>query len=257
MQIGIIGRGRVGSALLRNLSGSLSISDCGNKEKLVQSCDVIFLTVPDRVIKEMAVALAKDNLKGKTFFHCSGSLGLEPLAELERHGGQVGSLHPLQSFGSLTANFSGVYMALDGSKKVKIIGKEIAMLLGAKIFTVPENERRLYHAAACFASNYVVALISIAQTIMIRWTGDERAALEALLPLLTGTVHNLRQVPLAATTLTGPIARGDVTTVAGHLEVLPEKYQEAYKAVGKITVTLAEQNKSITNMQANKLRELL
>jgi len=257
MKIGIIGRGRVGSALLRNLSGSLSISDCENKEKLVQICDVIFLTVPDRVIKEMAVAIAKGNLVGKTFFHCSGSLGLEPLAALERHGGQIGSLHPLQSFGSLTTDFFGVYMALDGSKKAKIIGDEIAALLGAKTFRLPEAERQLYHAAACLASNYVVALISIAQNIMSRWTDDEKAALEALLPLLAGTVHNLQQTPLAATALTGPIARGDVTTVAGHLAVLPEKYQEVYKAVGKITVALAEQNKSITQTQAGALRELL
>lgn len=257
MQIGIIGRGRVGSALLRNLEGSLSLNSCKDEKNLVESCDVIFLTVPDRAIKKMAVFLSQGDLKGKIFFHCSGSLGLEPLISLEQCGGQIGSMHPLQSFGSPAVDFSGVYIALAGSEKVKIIGEKIASLLGAKVFTVPENERKLYHAAACFASNYVVTLIAIAQTIMSRWTHDEKAALEALLPLLTGTVHNLHQVSWAATALTGPIARGDTATVAGHLEVLPEKYKATYKTLGKITVNLAEKNKEITNRQACMLRDLL
>ena len=57
----------------------------------------------------------------------------------------VGSLHPLQSFGSETAIFSGIYMALDGDNAAKARGKDIAGILGAKIFTVPVSERKLYH----------------------------------------------------------------------------------------------------------------
>lgn len=257
MQIGIVGKGRVGSALLRNLPGSLGVTDFNSRDSLVQACDVIFITVPDRAIEEVANVLAKGKLEGKTFFHCSGSLGVENLSVLAKHGAQVGSLHPLQSFGSLSADFVGVYMALAGSSQAQKIGKEIAGLLGAKTFYVPEAERRLYHAAACLASNYVVTLVSEAQSIISKWTGDDKAALEALLPLLAGTLHNLQQTSLAATTLTGPIGRGDIATVVGHLEVLPQKYHEVYKALGTLTVNIAEQNKSITEQQARSLKKIL
>jgi predicted short-subunit dehydrogenase-like oxidoreductase (DUF2520 family) len=257
MQIGIIGMGRLGSALQRNLPGALAVRDFKNREELMKACDTVFLTVPDKVIKEVAIELARGNITGKTVFHCSGALDLEPLASLTAGGAHSGSLHPLQSFGSETVTFSGVYMALEGDCIATAKGRDIASLLGAKIFTVPVSERKLYHAAACFASNYVVTVMSIAEALMSRWTGDKKAALTALLPLLDGTIHNLHQASEAAMVLTGPIARGDSNTIASHLKVLPEQYKEAYKALGKITVALAEQNKSINGKQAAALRKLL
>jgi predicted short-subunit dehydrogenase-like oxidoreductase (DUF2520 family) len=257
MQIGIIGMGRLGRALQRNLSGTLSVRDFGSKEELLKACDTVFLTVPDKAIRDVAVGLGKEKLTGKIVFHCSGSLDLEPLSPLAAKGAHIGSLHPLQSFGSDTVNFTGVYMAVDGDAVARERGKEIAFLLGAKTFTVPASERKLYHAAACFASNYVVTVVSIAQALMERWTGDSKAALTALLPLLDGTIHNLHQATKAGMALTGPIARGDSNTIAGHLEVLPAKYQEIYKALGKMTVAVAQQNKSITEEQATTLSKLL
>jgi len=257
MQIGIIGMGRLGSALQRNLPRACAVRDFSSREELIRACDTIFLTVPDKAIKEVAIELASGNIIGKTFFHCSGSLDLGPLAPLIAGGAHIGSLHPLQSFGSETVTFSGVYMALEGDCVAKARGGDIAGLLGAKVFTVPASERKLYHAAACFASNYVVTVMSIAEAFMSRWIGDNKAALTALLPLLDGTIHNLRQASEASMVLTGPIARGDSNTIASHLEVLPEQYKEAYKALGRITVALAEQNKSITKKQAVALRKLL
>lgn len=257
MQIGIIGMGRLGKALQGNLPGTCAVRDFSSREAFIKACDTIFLTVPDNAVKEVALELASGDITDKTFFHCSGALDLEPLASLATGGAHVGSLHPLQSFGSETAIFSGIYMALDGDNAAKARGKDIAGILGAKIFTVPVSERKLYHAAACFASNYVVTVMSIAQALMSRWTGDNKAALTALLPLLGGTIQNLQQASEAGKVLTGPIARGDNSTVAGHLEVLPEKYKEVYKALGKITVELAEHNKSITAEQAEALMKLL
>ena len=257
MQIGIIGMGRLGSALQRNLPRTCAVRDFGSREEFMKACDTIFLTVPDKAIKDVAFELAGGDVIGKTFFHCSGALDLEPLASLIAGGAHVGSLHPLQSFGSETAIFSGIYMALDGDATAKARGKDIADILGAKIFTVPASERKLYHAAACFASNYVVTVMAIAETLMSKWTGDNKAALTALLPLLGGTMHNLQQASEAGRVLTGPIARGDDNTIAGHLEVLPEKYKEVYKALGKMTVELAKCSKSISDEQAEALMKLL
>jgi len=48
---------------------------------------------------------------------------------------------------------------------------------------------------------------------------EQDSAREALLPLLQGTVNNLRRLGLPDA-LTGPIARGDLGTVRRHLEAL-------------------------------------
>jgi predicted short-subunit dehydrogenase-like oxidoreductase (DUF2520 family) len=77
----------------------------------------------------------------------------------------------------------------------------------------------VYHAAAVFASNYLVALAGQAVELLqsIGWT--EREAVTGLVPLMQGALAEVeRRGPTAA--LTGPIRRGDVETVTRHLEAL-------------------------------------
>ena len=93
-----------------------------------------------------------------------------------------------------------------------------------------------------------MTITAIAQQLFERWTPDKARALQFLLPLLDGTVSNLHQTPLARKALTGPIARGDAGTVAGHLKILPEELQLVYRELALQTVRLAK---------AKSLQELL
>lgn len=68
---------------------------------------------------------------------------------------------------------------------------------------------------------------------------------------------NLHQRQLARVALTGPIARGDAGTVAGHLQVLPEELQSVYRELALQTVALAEANGSIDQAAAAKMQGLL
>ena len=185
MKIGIIGAGKVGGALCKSLqdagvnvvgltagsavntqvaAAKFQLKGFAANEELAACCDVLFLTVPDRLVGAVASELAQafsnrsdaQPLQGKTFFHCSGSLGLEELQPLAELGADIGSLHPLQSFASADVSFQGIYMAVDGMPNAQETGQVIAELLGAQVFVVPAAERKAYHAAACFASNYVV-----------------------------------------------------------------------------------------------------
>ena len=71
---------------------------------------------------------------------------------------------------------------------------------------------------AVMASNYMVMTIDAAVTLL-RQTRSENDALPALAPLIRASVANsLAWGPAKA--LTGPIERGDVQTVAAHLEAL-------------------------------------
>ena len=286
MRIGIIGAGKVGGALCKSLrevgvtvigltagteadtlaaAEKFQVKGFASNEELAVNCDVLFLTVPDRLVGEVAGELAQafrnkndvQTLQGKTFFHCSGSLGLDELQPLTELGAEIGSLHPLQSFASADVSFQGIYMAVDGMPNAQQTGQAIAELLGAQIFVVPAAERKAYHAAACFASNYVVAAMAVAQELMSKWTPTPEAGLAALLALFDGTARNLHQSKLAREALTGPIARGDINTVKAHLAVLPPKIAEVYKALGKETICLARANGTIDARQAEALASAL
>lgn len=286
MRIGIIGAGKVGGALCKSLrevgvtvigltagteadtlaaAEKFQVKGFASNEELAVNCDVLFLTVPDRLVGKVASELAKafskqgetQTMQGKTFFHCSGSLGLEELQPLAAAGAEIGSLHPLQSFASADVSFQGIYMAVDGTPKAQETGEAIATVLGAQIFVVPAAERKAYHAAACFASNYVVAAMAVAQELMSKWTPTPEAGLAALLALFDGTARNLHQSKLAREALTGPIARGDINTVKAHLAVLPPKIAEVYKALGKETICLARANGTIDARQAEALASAL
>lgn len=279
MKAGIIGGGKVGCCLAQYfqqagvLQGITAAhaeksmllakrfgTELLTNEKLVQQADILLLTVPDRLIQQVAQQLAAavaETLRGKIFLHCSGSLGTEVLEPLKEQGAFIGSCHPLQSFVSAATELRGVYMAVDGDAEALEAAKKIAALLGGIPFHVPAKERRLYHAAACFCSNYVVAAAAIGQQLMARWVGSEDAAWQALLPLFKGTAANLQQAASAGSALTGPIARGDCATVSGHLTVLPQEVISAYCSLGLEAVRLASANGTIDSETAQQLVRLL
>ena len=288
MRIGIIGGGKVGCCLAGYLKQELQgitasseahslqlaerfgLEPCTNAE-LVQRADVLLLTVPDRLIGVVAEQLVREcgdfaatqadggkhTLKGKIFLHCSGSMGLEALAPLQREGAHVGSLHPLQSFAGGATELAGVYMAMDGDEAACAAAQQIATTVGGHPFQVPAAERAAYHAAACICSNYAVAVEALAQGLMSRWLGNEEAAWQALLPLFKGTAANLQSTTSPRTVLTGPIARGDVNTVEKHLAVLPPDLVDVYCSLGLATTKLALANGTIDKVAADKLQQLL
>lgn len=279
MKAGIIGGGKVGCCLAQYFqqAGILQGITAGHaeksmllakrfgtepltNEKLVQQAELLLLTVPDRLIQPVAQQLAAagvEALRGKIFLHCSGSLGTEVLQPLKEQGAFIGSCHPLQSFVSAATELRGVYMAVDGDAEAAAAAKEIVTLLGGIPFHVPAQDRRLYHAAACFCSNYVVAAAAIGQQLLARWVGSDEAAWQALLPLFKGTAANLQQAVSAGSALTGPIARGDRATVSGHLAVLPQEFIPAYCSLGLEAVRLASANGTIDSKTARQLVRLL
>lgn len=277
MKVGIIGGGRVGSRLAASLceagvlAGITAASERHSAQlaqqfgvpvtdnvELWQATDVLLLTVPDRLIGTVAEELAQSvTPAAKVVLHVSGSVGLEPLAPLTQLGAHVGSLHPLQSFAGGNTQLAGVYMALDGDSEAQDAGKKLVELFGGKAFSVPAEERAAYHAAACICSNYAVAVEAMAAQLMARWTGSNEAAWEALLPLFQGTAANLQATQNPAAVLTGPIARGDVSTVAKHLADLPAEIIPAYCSLGLATTSLALANGTIDEKAADELRNLL
>ena len=118
---------------------------------------------------------------------------------------------------------------------------ELASDIGGKPMLISSEAKVLYHAAACMASNYFIALMDAALTLCDTADIDRTTAWEALNPLVGATLENVTKLgPPAA--LTGPIARGDVQTVRRHLDALGQcdgNLQDFYRIAGKWALQLA------------------
>ncbi|HEX9099156.1 MAG TPA: DUF2520 domain-containing protein [Candidatus Dormibacteraeota bacterium] len=212
---------------------------------------VVFLTVPDGAVASLAaqVAAGGDIPATVAFAHCSGALGLGALGRLAlRH--QVGSFHPLQSFPQPRPPqaFRGSLVAIDASTPaLRRRLERLARDLGTKPRSVEDADRVVYHAAAVFASNYLVALAGEAVELLETIGWSESEAVQGLVPLMRGALAEVAlRGPTAA--LTGPIRRGDVETVNRHLEALagvdagspgrPRKV-DVYRMLGQIALEIA------------------
>jgi len=214
-RIGVIGHGRLGSAVAARLSDrgvSASVDDA----------DVVLLCVPDSVIHEAAAEVSI----GRWVAHMSGAV---PLAALAPHTTRFG-LHPLQTFkqGGGAAQFDGSWAAVTGeSDTAREHARWIAATLGLRPFDIAEERRVLYHAGATIASNFLVTLYRAARQL-VEAAG---APPDALLPLMRRTIDNGFE-------LTGPIARGDWNTVEAHLAAIQEyapELEDLYRAMARAT----------------------
>jgi predicted short-subunit dehydrogenase-like oxidoreductase (DUF2520 family) len=105
----------------------------------------------------------------------------------------------------------------------------LARTLGLQPFDLADEDHALYHAGAMFASGYLVTLHHAASTLF-ELAGAPPAA---LVPLMRRTIENGFE-------LTGPISRGDWTTMERHLEAIREQKPELetlYDALAEATVT--------------------
>ncbi len=210
----------------------------------------------------MAAGLGDDALAEKSAFHLSGALSIEVLGDLRRKGASVGAIHPIQTFATLGRAIEllpGSYFGVTADPGALPAAMELAEALGGKPIAIADSDKPIYHAAACVASNFFVALVDCAERLMESAGVPREVAAKCLLPLIEGTLSNVEALgPMEA--LTGPIARGDVDTVAGHLKALEENAPEelaVYVALARRTAEIALRRGSIDAERADGLRKAL
>jgi predicted short-subunit dehydrogenase-like oxidoreductase (DUF2520 family) len=203
--------------------------------------DLIFLTVPDDVIREVAQKLAAHSPTGAVI-HTSGVHSLEVLAALVDH--PVGSFHPLYPFQHETTLTGNEHMLIALEASNEKLGQQLwdlARDLGGHPATIRLGYKMQYHAAAVMASNYLVTLFSIALMLMAEAGVPIEEARIALAQLMRGNLDNLEKLD-PSEALTGPIARGDLVTVQSHVTALGSShhdYANAYRLLGHLTTDLA------------------
>ncbi len=196
-------------------------------EEVAVAADLVIVATPDHAIDAAAGALGPTLRPDALVIHLSGARGLDALSGV---AARVGALHPLQTIPSVDAGrarLAGSWCAVAGDPQVR----DLAGALGLRPVEVGDEDRVRYHAAACIASNHLVALLDQVERIA-------PIPLEAFVPLVLATIENVVAIGPAAA-LTGPVARGDVETVRAHLAVLPDGDRDAYRSMARLAQLLA------------------
>jgi predicted short-subunit dehydrogenase-like oxidoreductase (DUF2520 family) len=207
--------------------------------------DLVLLGVPDDALEGVVAELAAAGTvpAGSWATHLSGATGLGVLLALREQGAHRLATHPLQTF----PDVDGAVRALPGCRIAVTaddeegfaLGEWLATELGAVPFRLRDDLRPLYHAAAVFASNYLVATTAVAERLFAAAGVPDPGG--ARCPLQVATLDNVARLGPAAA-LTGPAARGDATTIARNLEALAEHAPDtvsAYIAMCRVALDLA------------------
>lgn len=284
MKIAIIGAGMVGSAMAillssrgytvvgvasrsfdsaRSLGSRIGAPVFRQMEEAVGDSDLILITTPDREIANVSKHLSDRGVvvPGQVVAHTSGAHSSHQLKGIRERGALAISIHPLQSFADTRMameNLPGSYFAIEGDQDAMPVARKLVADLKGKAFYIDADDKAIYHAAACIASNYLVSLIHLSTGIFNKFGISREEAFKALSPLIKGTINNIERVGTVSA-LTGPVARGDVSTVGRHLPALAagvgSEEECLYRLLGRYTVSIALEKGSIDNKQAESLLE--
>ena len=253
MDVAVVGAGRVGTALavLLQRAGHRVTAVSGRAATGVRAAthlpgvplvtsseaagrgDLVLVAVPDDELAAVAIELAEAGTlrPGAWAVHVSGAAGLEVLAPLVAAGAHRLAMHPLQTVPDVEGAIdripgSAVAITAEDAEGVAL-GERLARDVGGRPFVLADEHRPLYHAAAVFASNYVVTAAGIAEELFREAGLPDPAG--ALLPLARASLDNVGRLGPAGA-LTGPAVRGDAGTVASNLAALRDAAAHAVPA---------------------------
>jgi predicted short-subunit dehydrogenase-like oxidoreductase (DUF2520 family) len=282
LKLGFIGAGTIGTTLATKLNEkgykvvavssrtrasaeklAQAISDCNavdNNQAVADTADIVFITTPDGVIP--TIASETQWYHGQSVIHCSGADSAEILQPARQMGAKVGVFHPLQTFASVKQaidNIPGSTFVIEAEEPLLTTLKQMSDALSGHWIELKAGDKVIYHAAAVIASNYLVTLVKLADDLWETFGIPREQATQLLLPLLQGTLNNIANVGIPQC-LTGPIARGDTSTIKKHLEALKKEAPDALSAyceLGLQTIPIALAKGKIGENKADELRAIL
>lgn len=254
MKFGFIGAGNVGFSLGKYFADhdldvvgyyserkedSLEAAEFTNSksydsvDEILADSDVLFLTVPDDSIEKVWEQVSSSHFTDKIICHTSGVHSSEIFSGLGNHNSYGYSIHPLCAINDKYKSYkelSNIYFTIEGDEEKLDEVSNLFLRLGNKVNLIKTEEKARYHLAATMASNLVVGLVDMAESIIPH---------DALVPILKSNMdHIIEEGTVGA--LTGPIERGDANTIKMHLEALKDSELDAYKTVSKHTLNVAK-----------------
>jgi predicted short-subunit dehydrogenase-like oxidoreductase (DUF2520 family) len=238
MNIALYGTGRAAGALgiaFANAGHTIVGVHGRTPERVAATCalfdiapgpvDLQVIAVSDDAIEEVARDLA-DSVNGAPVVHVSGAVSVATLVPIAAMGIQVGSFHPLQTMpdpASGARRLRGAWIGITAPQPLYQELTALAESIGGRPFSLADENKPLYHAAAAASANFVLAALAIAEDLF----DASGVPFETAIPLVETIVENAFALgPRAA--LTGPIARGDVATVSKQLEAVHKESPDVY-----------------------------
>jgi len=182
--------------------------------------DAVILAVPDRAIADLAARVRPTLASHTALLHLSGATPPGVLRSPDDPR-DCGSMHPLQTFPADGAPRTPFPWVLAGDERAVQVARRLVDAMGCPHVGLPDGDRARYHAAASIASNLLVALVAVVerQAVAAGLPPGEARALFG--PLMRTTLDGALDHGCGAA-LTGPVVRGDRTTVRAHLEALAD-----------------------------------
>jgi predicted short-subunit dehydrogenase-like oxidoreductase (DUF2520 family) len=282
LRVGVVGAGRVGSALGAALAragheviavSGVSEQSRSRAERLLPGAelmpadevaavaDFVLLAVPDDVLRPLVAGLADTGAwrPGQLAAHTSGAQGIGVLDPAAARGVLALALHPVMTFAGRPEDvdrLSGAAFGVTSLDELRPVAESLVLEMGGEPVWVPESARALYHASLTIASNHLVTLVNDSLSLLSGAGVAEPARLAA--PLLSASLDNVLRLGDGA--LTGPVSRGDIATVAAHLDTLHRSAPDvlpAYVAMARRTAERALASGRLSSEQAAAVLELL
>ena len=190
MDLAIVGAGRVGTSLavLWQRAGHRIVAVAGGPAtperaarflpgvpvldavEAATGAEIVVIATPDAVIATVCREMAEAGALGSAsaVVHASGATGLDALEAAASVGATTLSVHPLQTCPTVEAAVEAIparrsrctALGEDGFA----LGERLARDAGGHPFRLADERKPLYHAAAVFASNYVVTVTALAES---------------------------------------------------------------------------------------------
>jgi len=280
--VGIVGAGRVGAVLgaaLARAGHVVSAVSAVSEESLeraatllpgvpvkpipevVAGAHLVVLAVPDDALADLIAGLSATGTftPGQLVLHTSGAHGISVFESAAGSDIVPLAIHPAMTFTGTPLDLDRLHDCCFGVTTPDLarpLGEALVIEMGGDPVWVAEEDRVTYHAALAHGSNHLVTLVAQSMQLLVE-AGVEDPA-RVLEPLLTAALSNTLQRGDAA--LTGPVARGDAGTVAGHVAMLRKvapDIRPTYLALARATAQRALLSGRLRASDADPLLELL
>lgn len=224
--------------------------------ELLSDSSMVWLTVSDDALQLIAneIALLQIPQNIKAFVHTSGVHSSEVLQPIKDLGFSTYCAHPLMAFGDPAESLEqlkAAYFCLDRRMdNLKSNNDEYLTHFfektGNPTLQIDDDKKELYHCAAAVLSNYMVTLLNMSYEMFAKSGMTKSEIKKATDPLLRSTLKNIAENKSMSDALTGPIKRGDKTTIEKHLTTLEKNMPSKltlYKELGKETMVMLQDDR--------------
>jgi predicted short-subunit dehydrogenase-like oxidoreductase (DUF2520 family) len=282
LTVGVVGAGRVGSALGAALAraghrvvAASAVSEASRERAsrylpgvplteppdVVARAELVLLTVPDDALPGLVTGLAATGaeLAGRLLVHTSGRYGIRVLQPAIERGALPLALHPVMTFTGRPDDIdrlAGISFGVTAPDQLRPAAEALVIEMGGEPVFIREEDRGLYHAALASAANHLVGLVAEAAALL-RAAGAANPG-RMLGPLLFAALDNALRLGDAG--LTGPVARADVDTLARHVEVLgaaSPRALSAYLALARLIASRSLDAGLLTEADAQQVLDAL